>query len=149
MCKNLPRRVVKVESLCIVSLYGFGNYVKMHAGWDRKWENRCSDQLHIEVRSIQSGEGELRLSQKYALNKKCTFFTKSIRNFVKKKGTCECLILTKFCNGRVKIVDFLIKAYFWESLSSPSPLCIYIHWNKKNCKFLDKITKSRVLTIKS
>ena len=41
-----------------------------------------------------------------------------------KKGTCECLILTKFCNGRVKIVDFLIKAYFWESLSSPSPLCI-------------------------
>ena len=62
--------------------------------------------------SIQSGEGELRLSQKYAFIKKSTIFTKSIRNFVKKKGTRECLILTKFCNGRVKIVDFLIKAYF-------------------------------------
>ena len=29
-----------------------------------------------------------------------------------KEGTHEDLILTKFCNDRVKIVDFLVKAYF-------------------------------------
>ena len=91
--------------------------------------------------TVQSGEGELRLSQKYAFIEKSTIFTKSIRNFVKKKGTRECLILTKFCNGRVKIMDFSIKAYFWESLSSPSPLCrlhrnfISINWSNL-CNFL-------------
>ena len=42
-----------------------------------------------------------------------------------KKGTCECLILTKFCNGRVKIVDFLIKAYFWVSLKFGVTYCTY------------------------
>ena len=29
-----------------------------------------------------------------------------------KEGTHEDLILTKFCNDRVKIVDFLVKAHF-------------------------------------
>ena len=29
-----------------------------------------------------------------------------------KEGTHEDLILTKFCNDPVKIVDFLVKAYF-------------------------------------
>ena len=36
-----------------------------------------------------------------------------------KEGTHENLILSKFRNDKVKIVDFLIKAYFWVSPDSP------------------------------
>ena len=59
---------------------------------------------------LQSGEGKCRLSQKYAFNKKCTIFTKSLRDFVK-KGTHKCLFLAKFRNDWVEIAHFLIKAY--------------------------------------
>ena len=33
--------------------------------------------------------------------------------------------MAKFCNDWVKIVDFLIKAYFWESLHWPYSQCIF------------------------
>ena len=56
--------------------------------------------------------GEWILSQKYAFIKKSTIFTQSLRNFVKMRSSYENLILTKFRNDWVKIVDFLIKAYF-------------------------------------
>ena len=36
-----------------------------------------------------------------------------------KEGTHEDLILTKFRNDLVKIVDFLVKAYFWPSPETP------------------------------
>ena len=36
-----------------------------------------------------------------------------------KFGIHEDLILTKICNDWVKIVDFLIKVYFWVSPDSP------------------------------
>ena len=45
------------------------------------------------------------------------------------KSTHEYLILPKFHNDWVKIVDFSIKAYFWSSLYSPLPVCIKIFWN--------------------
>ena len=48
------------------------------------------------------------LGKKYAFIKKSTIFTKSLQYFIKRK----CLILTKFRNDWVKIVDFLINAYF-------------------------------------
>ena len=38
-------------------------------------------------------------------------------------GTHELLILTKFRNDFTKIVDFLIKAYFWASLDLPLHTC--------------------------
>ena len=51
------------------------------------------------------------LGQKYVFIKKSTIFTQSLRNFDKRRpSTHEDLILTKFRNGQVKIVDFLIKA---------------------------------------
>ena len=37
--------------------------------------------------------------------------------------THEYLIFTKFRNDWVKIVDFLIKAYFWQSIDSPDTQC--------------------------
>ena len=53
--------------------------------------------------------------QKYAFIKKSTIFTQC--------GTHEYLIFTKFRNDLVKIVDFLIKAYFWQSIDSPDTQC--------------------------
>ena len=41
-----------------------------------------------------------------------------------KEGTHEDLILTKFRNDPVKIVDFLVKAYFWPSPETPGTQCI-------------------------
>ena len=38
-------------------------------------------------------------------------------------GTHEYLIFTKFRNDWVKIVDFLIKAYLWQSIDSPGTQC--------------------------
>ena len=40
-----------------------------------------------------------------------------------KWGPDEDFIFTKFRYDWVKIVDFLIKAYFWSSLNSPLPVC--------------------------
>ena len=51
------------------------------------------------------------LGQKYAFIKKSTILTDHYE-ILTKEGTHEDLILTKFRNDRVKIVDFLIKAYF-------------------------------------
>ena len=41
-------------------------------------------------------------------------------------GTHELLILTKFRNDFTKIVDFLIKAYFWVSLKFGVTYCINV-----------------------
>ena len=41
-----------------------------------------------------------------------------------KYGTHEYLILAKFRNDWVRIVDFLIKAYFWLSPDTPGTHCI-------------------------
>ena len=41
-----------------------------------------------------------------------------------KEGTHEDLILTKFRNDRVKIVDLLVKAYFWPSPETTATQCI-------------------------
>ena len=41
-----------------------------------------------------------------------------------KCGTHELLIFTKFCNDCIKIVDFLIKAYFWVSVNFAATYCI-------------------------
>ena len=35
----------------------------------------------------------------------------------------ELLIFTKFCNDWVKIVDFVLKGYFWVSPDSPLHSC--------------------------
>ena len=43
-----------------------------------------------------------------------------------KEGSHEDLILTKFRNDRVKIVDFLVKAYFRPSPETPGTQCIKI-----------------------
>ena len=40
-----------------------------------------------------------------------------------KEGTHEDLILTKFRNDPVKIVDFLVKAYFLPSPETPGTQC--------------------------
>ena len=40
-----------------------------------------------------------------------------------KEGTHEYLILTKFRNDPVKIVYFLVKAYFWQSPETPGTQC--------------------------
>ena len=51
-----------------------------------------------------------------------------------KEGSHEDLILTKFRNDPVKIVDFFVKAYFWPSPETPGTQCkpseidLYIHW---------------------
>ena len=66
---------------------------------------------------VQTGRGECGLDQKCAFIKKLAIFTQLLRNFVY-------LILTKFRYDWVKIVDFLIKAYFWLSQHSPLPVCI-------------------------
>ena len=59
-----------------------------------------------------------------------------------KWGPNEYFILTKFRNDWIKIVDFLIKAYFWQSIDSPDTQCnfyffllqpsyknVYIKWS--------------------
>ena len=53
------------------------------------------------------------------------FLPNHLRNFVKKWGFDEDLILTKFRNDWVKIVDFLIKAYFWPSPETTVTQCKY------------------------
>ena len=40
-----------------------------------------------------------------------------------KCGTHGLFIFTKFCNDCIKIVDFLIKAYFWGFLKFGAPYC--------------------------
>ena len=40
-----------------------------------------------------------------------------------KEGTHENLILTKFRNDPVGIVDFLVKVYFWPSPETPGTQC--------------------------
>ena len=48
-----------------------------------------------------------------------------------KCGTHGLFIFTKFCNDCIKIVDFLIKAYFWGFLKFGAPYCnIYIFSSK-------------------
>ena len=39
------------------------------------------------------------------------------------EGALEHLILTKFCKDQIKIVDFLIKAYFCPSPETPGTQC--------------------------
>ena len=57
--------------------------------------------------------GELIFYQKYPFIKKSTIFIQSLPNIVKiRSSPHEYLILTKFRNDWVKIVDFLIKVYF-------------------------------------
>ena len=51
------------------------------------------------------------LGQKYAFIKNPQFLSDHYE-ILTKEGTHEDLILTKFRNDRVKIVDFLVKAYF-------------------------------------
>ena len=51
------------------------------------------------------------LGQKYAFNKNPQFLPYHYE-ISTKEGTHEGLILTKFRNDQIKIVDFLIKAYF-------------------------------------
>ena len=59
--------------------------------------------------------------KKYSFIKKSTIFIRSLR--LTKEGTHEDLILTKFRNDPVKIVDFLVKAYFYRSLDWGAHLC--------------------------
>ena len=44
-----------------------------------------------------------------------------------KWGPHEYLLLSKFRNDRVKIVDFLVKANFWPSPETTVTQCIYVH----------------------
>ena len=65
-----------------------------------------------------------------------TLCPRSFRTFIKnlqslpdhceilsKWGPHEYLLLSKFRNDRVKIVDFLVKAYFWPSPETPGTQC--------------------------
>ena len=45
-----------------------------------------------------------------------------------KLGTHEYLIVSKFRDDWVKIVDFLIKAYFRQSIDSPGTQCTLNIW---------------------
>ena len=57
-----------------------------------------------------------------------------------KEGTHpEDFILTKFRNDLVKIVDFLVKAYFWESPKTPGTQC--------KSKKVKKLTRIKTLSI--
>ena len=74
--------------------------------------------------------------------------------------TNEYLIFTKFRNDWVKIVDVLIKAYFWQSIDSPDTQCIHatsgskkvLVWSKTNIGYQDcsliKDTKQKYAFIK-
>ena len=53
--------------------------------------------------------------------------------FLWKWGTHDYLIFTKFRNDWDKIVDFLIKAYFWQSIDSPDTQCIGFQNLKHSC----------------
>ena len=93
-------------------------------------------------------------SRKYTVYQENPYFVKNMHilknpqfssihyKILSKWGTHEDLILTKFRNDWVKIVDFFIKAYFWQSIDSPDTQCRKkfrtILWNH----FL-KVTKSR------
>ena len=70
---------------------------------------------------IQYVAPKLTLTQNYAFIKKSTIFTKTWP----KCGTHGLFIFTKFRNDCVKIVDFLIKAYFWVSLNWVEHVCMY------------------------
>ena len=63
------------------------------------------------------------LSQKYAFIKNPQFLSD---HYLTKDDTHEDIIMTKFCNDRVKIVNYLVKAYFW-----PSPETTVTHCNLK------------------
>ena len=67
--------------------------------------------MNIEFATYRVAKGNLDFLKNMLLLKNPQFLPNQYET-LSKKGTCECLILTKFCNGRVKIVDFLIKAYF-------------------------------------
>ena len=57
-----------------------------------------------------------------------------------KCGTHGLFIFTKFCNDCIKIVDFLIKAYFWGFLKFGVPYCSVLH-------FLFSVNKTRFVDI--
>ena len=65
----------------------------------------------VLMKIIHCVPGVSGLCQKYAFTKNLQFLPDHYETLTK-KGTHEDLILTKFCNDRVKIVDFLVKAYF-------------------------------------
>ena len=50
-------------------------------------------------------------------------FSPNHYEILSKWGTHEDFILTKFRYDWIKIVDFLIKAYFWQSIDSPDTQC--------------------------
>ena len=61
-----------------------------------------------------------------------------------KIGAHVYVILTKFRNNWVKIVDFLIKAHFWSSPHSPIPQCTpnllpQFHYDMAKFELLDFI----------
>ena len=70
----------------------------------------CRLVFHLP-RCLHCVPGVSGLSQKYAFFKKSTIFILSLRNLTE-EGTREDLFLAKFRNDQIKIVDFLIRAYF-------------------------------------
>ena len=82
--------------------------------------------MYVHTKYVQCVPGVSGLSQKYAFIRKSTIFTQSLRNFVK-KGTHEDLMyFDKVSYDWVKIVDFLLKAYFWLSPDTPGTHCMYV-----------------------
>ena len=65
----------------------------------------------------------IKTTQEYAFLENPQFLRNHYETW-SKCGTHELLILTKFRNDFIKIVDFLIKAYFWVSLNWDGHDCI-------------------------
>ena len=70
------------------------------------------------------GEAKKKTQQKQTLIKNYNF--DPIKLIFKQLHTHELVILTKFHNDLVKIVDFLLLAYFLAIPYSPFPHCIFI-----------------------
>ena len=65
-------------------------------------------------------------------------------------GTHELLILTKFRNDFTKIVDFLIKAYFWVSLKFGVTYCRFAHidgvWSETITEYINTFLRVRMIS---